>query len=80
MTAVVIGVYDMKEVLFVTASTTTSSPVKGNFTCVPTVRDAVKVVPTPVTTVHAAVVVTLPSCTFAYSCLRTEPVESNKPA
>jgi hypothetical protein len=65
VTAVVMGVYVMKEVLFVTASTTASSPVEGNLTCVPTVRDPVKVVPTPVTTALATVVVTVPCCAFA---------------
>jgi len=65
VTAVVMGVYVMKEVLFVTASMTASSPVEGNLTCVPTVRDPVKVVPTPVTTALATVVVTVPSCAFA---------------
>jgi hypothetical protein len=65
VTAVVMGVYVMKEVLFVTASTTASSPVEGNLTCVPTVRDPVKVVPTPVTMALSAVVVTVPCCAFA---------------
>jgi hypothetical protein len=65
VTAVVIGVYDVKEVLFAMETTTTSSFVAGNFRCVPTVRDVVNDVPTPVTTVQAAVDVTLPSCTFA---------------
>jgi hypothetical protein len=65
VTAVVMGVYAMKDVLFVTATTTASSPVEGNFRCVPAVRDPVKFVPTPVTTSESAVVVTVPSCTFA---------------
>jgi hypothetical protein len=45
-------------------ATTASSLVEGNRRCVPTVRDWVKVVPTPVIVVHAdvVVVVTVPIC------------------